>query len=268
MATSSPFALQTDRLCRICLQAKRWLTRFRVSPDGRTLVSGYSDGSLMISMRRTDQAGWTAILTHRLAGEVDGIAISSDGKTFAVSSKPTSLSFWSIKDFKLLREITLPSTAWKLAMRFEPGRLAVGTWDRSVRIWDTSSILSNPDDLDQILELGGHTQLVTGEAFDSTGSLLASISMDGDVRLWDVSGADRGESSTALTSRRRGLLTIDCHPGDPGAIAFLPCAGGDALAVGLSSGKVLIWERGDFAPSFDGHLEYQQGLRHASSIRE
>jgi hypothetical protein len=216
-------------------------------------------------VRPSDQDGWAKTATHTFAGEVDGIAISSDGKTFAVSSKPMSLSFWSVAGFNLRREITLPRAGWKLAMSFEGDRLAVGTWDRSVQVWDTRSIGSDMNGIHQVLDLAGHTQLITGEAFDSTGSLLASASMDGNVRLWDMSQTDYSDGGAALASRRRCLLTLECPSGDPAAIAFLPCEKGDALAAGLSNGKVLIWERSTFAPSFDGQVRFQQELRHLPS---
>jgi WD40 repeat protein len=234
----------------------------RISPDGQTLVSGGFDGTLVISRWDSAQNGWTKLTSHVLAGEVAGIAMNPDGTSFATSSKPNLLSFWSLPDGKLLREITLPCTAWRLAMRSDGGRLAVGTWDRTIQIWDTESMKLDPNQVRESMELVGHRQLVTGEAFDSTGSLLATISTDGDVRLWDASGNDNDQTSQPFGSRRRCLATLDCHAGDAYAVTFIPSPNGDSLAVGFVDGTVRIWDPGSFKSYLDGHIQYQTRRRH------
>src|SRR5262249_43871116 len=137
----------------------------RISADGQTLISGGSDGSLLICRWQADQGGWMTAASHVLPGEIDGIAISPDQKWFVTTSKAASLDFWSLPDGKLLRDITLPCTAWRLAVQSDGRRCALGTWDRTIQLWDTSSLLADPNKVQQTMELVGHTQLVTGQAF-------------------------------------------------------------------------------------------------------
>ena len=233
----------------------------RISPDGQTLISGGSDGAVLLSRWRTDQNGWETLSARSLPGEVDGITIDPGGTGFITSSKPASLHFWSLADGAMLRQIVLPTTAWRLAMSSDGARLAVGTWDRAIQIWDTQSMPASVANVRQEIELVGHTQLITGEAFDSTGKLMASVSTDGAVRLWDVTGSDRAQTGPPPGNRRRCLLTLDSHAGDATSVAFLrsgDTAHTDALAVGFIDGTVRIWDLGAFAQLLNGHIEHQR----------
>ena len=57
--------------------------------------------------------------------------------------------------------------------------LASGSWDRTLRLWETPNgrLLAT---------LRGHTGLVLGVALFADGRLLASGSEDGTVRLWET----------------------------------------------------------------------------------
>jgi WD40 repeat protein len=235
----------------------------RISPDGQTLVSGGSDGVILIARQRQDHNGWEQVALRTRPGEVDGIAISPDGNRFVTSSKMTSLDFWSVPDGTLLREISLPFTAWKLALSHDGSRLAVGMWDRSVQIWNTSWMQSDPSTVQEEMNLVGHTQLVTGQAFDSTGTLMASVSTDGTVRVWDFSGTDRTTRGDLPENRRRCLASFNAHAGDANAVTFLPSPDGmgDSLAVGFIDGTVRFWHLESLPNILNGHIRYQQQVR-------
>ena len=134
------------------------------------------------------------------------------------------------------------------------------------QVWNIGSAHSDISSVLQEMNLVGHTQLVTGEAFDSTGTLMASVSTDGTVRLWDVSGTDRAQNDQLSGNRRRCLATLDCHAGDAYAVTFLPSCGqsDDDAAGGWVHIDGTSKDLGTWIIRYtylNGHVEYQKLLR-------
>jgi WD40 repeat protein len=224
----------------------------RIARDGHTLITGGADGIVRVSQRSTEPG---TALKH--SGEVIFAAISPDGSILATTSRQTSLRFWSLPDGKLLREISLPKTPWKLAFSPDGNWLSVGAWDRSIQLWNTRDMKRDINSIKHTMNLLGHTQLVTGQAFDSTSKLMASVSNDGTVRLWDVSGIE--PSDDVVDNRRRCLATFDAHAGDEYAVTF---PADRSIAVGQIDGTVRVWELDAFDRYINRHVDYQRTLRH------
>jgi WD40 repeat protein len=79
------------------------------------------------------------------------------------------------------------AAVWHVCFCPDGKRLASGSYDGTVKVWDANSGLN-------LRTLKGHTSGVTGIAFSPEGRRLAGGSEDGTVRLWD-STTDQDEIS-------------------------------------------------------------------------
>lgn len=92
--------------------------------------------------------------------------------------------------------------------------------------------------------LSGHTGHVKGLAFSPDNRLLASISADTTVKIWDL---------TDQHVEVRLVTTLEGHSDSVNAVAFSP--DGQMLATGSADGLVWLWDTGDFSRKavLEGH---------------
>ena len=110
-----------------------------------------------------------------------------------------------------------------LALAFSPDgtRLANGSKDTTVRLWDINNYESMP--------LQKHTGWTNVLAFSPNGKMLASGSVDKTVQLWDTT---TGEPLATLTGHVNGIT----------ALAF--SADGSTLASASADGAIRFWQTG------------------------
>ena len=99
-------------------------------------------------------------------------------------------------------------------------RLATGSWDRTVKLWDAATG-------QELLTLKGNLGWVMSVAFSHDGKRLATGSSDGTVKLWD-----------AATGQQ--LLTFKGHSNQVNSVAF--SLDGKRLATGCNDPTVKLWD--------------------------
>jgi RNA polymerase sigma factor (sigma-70 family) len=206
-------------------------SRLAFSPDASVLAAGGIDMSLQLwevaSGKLLRQWSWPK--GKDPAAAVDDIAFTPDGKALATASfRNHEILLWDVG--------TGARLAWAhhemvRSATFSPdGRTLVSAgWDRAVRWWGLPEL--KPVDAVLLPAPAGRGGVsaddrLEGIARSPDGQLLATINLDGDVRVWDAGGRKIVSSFRAV----RGQCNL----------AFSP--DGQWLSTGGYDGEVAVWE--------------------------
>lgn len=147
------------------------------SPEGKLIASGSGDGYIMLWKTENWRPSW---MFRAHSAKVTSLAWSPDGLTLASgSSSETETCLWSTENQK---------PRWKLGDRtthitslcWSPNNktIVLGSGDNDIRIFDANKRR-------EIRRLKGHKGAIISVSFSSDGSLLASKSLDGSIRIWN-----------------------------------------------------------------------------------
>ena len=190
-----------------------------ISPDGKNLISGSGDGSLILwdiasgKIRRTfshvggwvNAVGFTSdgqtiiscshnkginlwdITTGELLYSLDGfnpIAIAASGRIFGSSGGPSEIKIWDVVTGKLVNNLAVPPVAGggikTMAISRDGLTLAYGMSGNSrIEIWDLRR-------RQRLYTLEGHLAGVNAIAISPDGETLASSSGDRTLKLWSL----------------------------------------------------------------------------------
>lgn len=167
-------------------------------------------------------------------GQTITMDLSPDGRYVATGSLDGSVRVWNADSGKLLFEAKdeQKHSRFIKAVRFSPtesGLVASASADKTIHLFRLDLSGQAPERLD-FQKLLGHDKDVSGLAFDRKGTRLASASLDGTVRIWDV------EHGT----------TIDVLQGPAkvtGRRAFVAFSNdGQRVAANFSDERTFIWD--------------------------
>lgn len=225
-------SLQRPRVLELSTQL---YTDLRVSPDASMLASTNCDGTLKLWRTSDWQAGEAWLGKGCLsfaAWSPDGKTIATGGGDPASPSTPATISLWSRHDRSVVR-LDGP-TSWPRSGAYAPdGRtLATGHWNGDVLVWSVvpehpwwKFWVSSAPSLRWMLR--GHRSLVTAVTFAPDGKVLASASIDGTVRFWDL---ETGQERSLLSDGPKEIYDLRFAPSgamllaagsEPGLVAWL-----------------------------------------------
>jgi WD40 repeat protein len=209
----------TTALRQVLTGHKRWVLSVAVDPEGRTAVSGGTDGSVRV----WDVRGGRRVMTLRgpRYSPVSALALTADAAVAVSGNQDGQLSVWELSSGEL--QATLPAhhgQVSSLAMGGHFAMLLSGGDDGLIKLWDLAS-------RSEMAVLYGHAGAVASVALAADGAVAVSGGRDGQVLVWDV------EQGVA-----RGALT-----GHEGPVLACALDGSGELAVtGGSDGSVRLWD--------------------------
>ena len=161
-----------------------------------------------------------------------GVAISQDGTLWAASGMQGEVRVWG-EGGRTLHLMWQAHTDLVQALAFSPDgrRLASGSRDGTVKLWDVEACSRGASPSDALLWMDRHN-FPHNLAFSPDGSLLASSGMDAIVPLWDT------ESGMILQRLE--------HPANVFEVAWSP--DGHLLASTCFDGQLRLWERQEAEP--------------------
>jgi WD40 repeat protein len=172
------------------------------TPDNKTLVTSSLDGTIKLwdAASGEEQHGFS------LPGEgIVKVAISSDSRMLAAVTWPGKAHVWDLTRREELHVLQASQgqagrTQIAEAVAFAPDgkSLVTGSWDTTLRLWETAS--------GKLLrDLAGHNAPVQSAAISPDGKTLASGDAEGQVMLFNCATGERLAVLKAHTDRCFGL---------------------------------------------------------------
>ena len=204
----------------------------KVAPRRPVTALAVASGSKLLAAGRYGEVELIAVedqtvvrVLKGLTGQVNAVAFSGYGESLFAAAGENALlgevGEFRVADGQLLRKLQGHHDAiLSLALSPDGKLLATGSYDQTIRIWDTATG-------QELQTLTGHNGGVFGLSFRPDGRVLASASSDRTVKLWDVATGQR-------------LDTLSQALKEETAVVFSP--DGKRLAAAGADNRIRLWE--------------------------
>ncbi len=170
-------------------------------PDNKRIFSAGTEG--LITLWNLETGTGTTFAT--VDSPVDVLVVSRDGKYLAAGTRNGKIIIFEVENAQAMFVLHESAGNSVLALDFGAGNelLASGDLQGNVLVWDfmSKSLLNN---------LRGHRARITQLKFSPNGSLLASASNDGSVRMWET--ANLNNQPIVLTANSGFIFCIAFSP--------------------------------------------------------
>jgi len=193
-------------------------TRRRLSPDGRWLATGFSDGTIFVHDIKTSDS------PRRLNGHQQMILsfqFSPDGRQMLSGSMDRTARLWNLETGRGTHVFTGHGMGVG-SVSFSPDatKIATGSWDDTAHLWDSATGK-------ELAVFGGHASSVHDVALAPDNRSMAVLGGDGLLKFWSLAAG-----------REAGLIPLDRGTG-MGWVSFSP--GGQWLAAVSQTGKLRLF---------------------------
>lgn len=165
----------------------------------------------------------------------EGVVFDPTGSFVAVSGQDNGVLLLEARTLAPIASLLGTGQAWSVAFSPDGSRVAAGTWDATIDVWDTTTH-------EREATLVGHGALVPGLCFSPNGRLLVSAGSDSRVKVWDA---------RTLTN----LLTLDTQSGECPGVAIDPQS--RWAAISCQGSRAIVLDLWALDRSVAGHMDFQ-----------
>lgn len=213
------------------------------SPDGQTLAIGVGEDGVALYHFLPPRA----LIFLRDPNWVNDLAFSPNGVILAGAGADGRVFLWNTQGPGMMvlgsSEVRGGRFAQSLAFSPDGSLLAVSSCNNynfdanrceqpELRLWDVET----DDTPSRLLE--GHSEFMGDVAFSPNGAILASSSLDGTVRLWDVT---TGENISVLDVQNHLVSDVEFSP-DGSLLAVSGCDSYNDLTGSCEQSMIRLWD--------------------------